>query len=287
MTSYKEEFREDADKSPKDLEHEIDETRARMEHTLDLLERKLSPSDMFEEAFRVVRRNSGTFAHNLSTEVQNKPLPALLAGVGLAWLMAGPDGPPVPRSSSTGRPGAFSRRAREMAQSAREGLHDLGDKAHEVGDRTSSMGDRARGRAEDVGDRFQDMSRRAGDSLSHAGERAQERAHQVREAARRGGQRAKEQYEHLLHDQPLLLGGLGLALGAAIGAMMPRTELEDRTMGEHSERMKREASEEARKVTEEAKASAERVAGAAQEQLSKEQQARSQEYGDRGHQQSS
>jgi ElaB/YqjD/DUF883 family membrane-anchored ribosome-binding protein len=283
MTSLKEEFREDADKSPKDLEHEIDETRARMEHTLDLLERKLSPSDMFEEAFRVVRRNSGAFASNLSTEVQNKPLPALLAGIGLAWLMAGPDGPPMPRSDgSSRRPGAFARRAREMAQSARESLHDLGDRAHHAGDRASEFSDRAQGRAHEMSDRFQDMGRRAGDAMSHAGERA----HQVREAARRGSQRAKEQYEHLLHEQPLLLGGLGLALGAAIGAMVPRTEVEDQAMGEYSDRMKREASEEARKISREAKASAERVAGAAQEQLSKEQQARSKER-DQGHQQPS
>jgi hypothetical protein len=268
--SLKEDYRDDIEKSPKELEREIDETRLRMERTLDMLERKLSPSDMFEEAFRVVRRNGGAFASNLSAEVQNKPLPALLAGVGLAWLMTGSDSPPQYRSGS----GLGSR----FGQRAREGAHDASERAHQMGDRAHEMGDRFQQRAHDMGERFQDMGRRAGDAASRAGEGMHERAERLRHAAQRGGQRAREEYQHLLQEQPLLLGGLGLALGAALGAMVPRTETEDRLMGEHSDRAKEEVKDKAQRASQEARESAERVAGAAQEQMSRERQERSREH---------
>ena len=35
-----------------------------------------------------------------------------------------------------------------------------------------------------------------------------------------------------MHEQPLLLGALGLAAGALIGALLPTTEAEDRLLGD-------------------------------------------------------
>jgi hypothetical protein len=35
-----------------------------------------------------------------------------------------------------------------------------------------------------------------------------------------------------MRDQPLVAGGLGLLIGAALGAMLPTSEAEDRLMGE-------------------------------------------------------
>jgi len=42
-------------------------------------------------------------------------------------------------------------------------------------------------------------------------------------------------------DQPLMLVGFGLALGAAIGAAFPATELENRVMGDTADELKHEA----------------------------------------------
>jgi hypothetical protein len=39
-------------------------------------------------------------------------------------------------------------------------------------------------------------------------------------------------------DQPLVLAGLGVALGAAVGAAFPSTETEDQLMGESSDELK-------------------------------------------------
>jgi ElaB/YqjD/DUF883 family membrane-anchored ribosome-binding protein len=264
MSSMTDNFRDDIQKSPDELEREIDDTRAHIEYTLDLLERKLSPSDMIEEAMRIARRNGGAFASNLATEIRNKPFPTLLAGIGLAWLM-----------SSSGRPsyrgdggaGDMAREARERAQDlgarAREGAHDIGERAHEMGERVQEMG------------------RRAGDAASEAGHGIQDAAHQVGDAARRGARRAADEYQHLLREQPLLLGILGLGIGAALGSVLPRTDIEDEVMGEHSDQLKRKAEEEGKKASRQVRDSAERVAGAAHEQLAREKQAHSKQ-GDGG-----
>ena len=41
----------------------------------------------------------------------------------------------------------------------------------------------------------------------------------------------REGFNSLLSEQPLLLGALGIAVGAAIGAALPPTEQEDRLFG--------------------------------------------------------
>jgi hypothetical protein len=45
----------------------------------------------------------------------------------------------------------------------------------------------------------------------------------------------------VLEREPLVIGALGVAVGAAIGAMLPRTEIEDRYMGDASRRVKDDA----------------------------------------------
>jgi hypothetical protein len=60
-----------------------------------------------------------------------------------------------------------------------------------------------------------------------------------------------------MQDEPLVVAGLGIALGALVGALLPPTELENRTMGETSDRLKREAREAAREQWERGKEIAE------------------------------
>ena len=43
---------------------------------------------------------------------------------------------------------------------------------------------------------------------------------------------ARERFNTLLEEQPLILGAVGLAVGAMIGAAFPSTEQEDRLVGE-------------------------------------------------------
>jgi hypothetical protein len=254
MSRVQEQFREDSNKAPKDLEHEIDGIRNHMEHTLDLLERKLSPGDIIDSVLNMVRGNGGGFAQNLTTQVQNNPLPTLLTSVGLVWLMSASDRPP-PRGNGFGddqahrtMQGAMGS-ARNAARRVQEGGHDLGERAHELGERVSGA------------------ASQAGHSMHAMADSMRDSAHRAGESARRGVRRMEGQYEHLLEEQPLLLGALGFALGAALGAMVPRTEVEDELMGEYSDRVKHEVADEGREQYQRARDTAERVAGAVQREV--------------------
>jgi len=55
------------------------------------------------------------------------------------------------------------------------------------------------------------------------------------------GERARRSVSGVLETEPLVLGALGLAVGAAIGAMLPASEAEDRLLGEQSDRVRDEA----------------------------------------------
>jgi hypothetical protein len=78
--------------------------------------------------------------------------------------------------------------------------------------------------------------------------------------------RAKETYNYLRTEQPLILGLLGFALGAAFGAGMPPTRQEDALMGE----MRDEYVQRAREAGEELLEQGKRVATAAGEAVTEQ-----------------
>jgi ElaB/YqjD/DUF883 family membrane-anchored ribosome-binding protein len=65
------------------------------------------------------------------------------------------------------------------------------------------------------------------DKASEAAHSAAESMHSMRERARGG-------VDYLVHEQPLALGAIGLAIGAVLGAAAPKTRQEERLMGEAS-----------------------------------------------------
>jgi uncharacterized protein YjbJ (UPF0337 family) len=57
------------------------------------------------------------------------------------------------------------------------------------------------------------------------------------EDAYRLGNRTGRRIAEAVESQPLVLGAFGLALGAAVGALLPASEAEDRLMGESRDRV--------------------------------------------------
>jgi vacuolar-type H+-ATPase subunit H len=64
---------------------------------------------------------------------------------------------------------------------------------------------------------------------------------------------------HMLEDQPLVMGALAFAAGAALGAAVPHTRQEDELMGEMADKVKRQAGEVASDLYEQGKETAEEV----------------------------
>lgn len=66
---------------------------------------------------------------------------------------------------------------------------------------------------------------------------ARDKAGNARDFTRRKAHDARVGFEHMLEDNPVALGALGVAAGALLGAALPSTESEDRWMGEMRDRV--------------------------------------------------
>jgi ElaB/YqjD/DUF883 family membrane-anchored ribosome-binding protein len=82
-----------------------------------------------------------------------------------------------------------------------------------------------------IGTDIDSMSERAGDALHSMRDRADGTMSSMADATRERWNRARSGLEYLVNDHPLVLGAIGLAIGAALGASAPRTRQEERLLG--------------------------------------------------------
>ena len=73
--------------------------------------------------------------------------------------------------------------------------------------------------------------------VSETGEQLWQGARDAGDRASYYGRRVRRGFFDTLHEQPLVLGALGLAAGAAIGAALPATEKEDEWLGDSRDRL--------------------------------------------------
>ena len=70
------------------MEREVQQSRADVEETLEAIQERLSPGQMFEQVVDYMRSSNGSdFLRNLGTVVRDNPVPVALVGTGLVWLM--------------------------------------------------------------------------------------------------------------------------------------------------------------------------------------------------------
>jgi ElaB/YqjD/DUF883 family membrane-anchored ribosome-binding protein len=190
--------------------------------------------------------------------------------------------------------------AHDMKDRVSGAAHDMKDRvsgaAHEFGEKASETGRSLKDKASDVGHR---LSERASEWTGRAGEMthdARERMHATTDGARARigelGHRSQQRYArardsvgHVLEEQPLVLGAIGVAIGAMLGAALPATRREDEWMGHTRDDLVEGAMDTAREQVDHLKDSAQRVAHAAEqevERVSEEASARARTQGN-GH----
>lgn len=75
---------------PEALARDVAEERARVDATLDEIQRRLTPGQLFDEVLRHGRSTGTDFAANLGRTLSANPIPTALVGVGLLWLLLAP-----------------------------------------------------------------------------------------------------------------------------------------------------------------------------------------------------
>jgi ElaB/YqjD/DUF883 family membrane-anchored ribosome-binding protein len=114
---------------------------------------------------------------------------------------------------------------------------------------------------------FSDSADTVGLAASSLMERTNEMARRTGRAASHTASRTGSGIGQLAREQPLLVAGVGFALGVALGALLPLTRTENEMLGEQAERLKDSARDMASEGYEKVKSVAQRTYEAATETL--------------------
>jgi hypothetical protein len=143
-----------------------------------------------------------------------------------------------------------------------------------VKDAAATVGDAVSGAASSVGQTASDLTARLSQGLEGLSEEARakvlaarRRAHDARVASASAMRRGTTAATNLFEDQPLVVGALAVAIGAAVGGALPHSRIEDETLGDSSDRLFAEAQALFRAEKEKAMATVRSVAADVKEEI--------------------
>jgi ElaB/YqjD/DUF883 family membrane-anchored ribosome-binding protein len=208
-------MKDNGGRRPEQILTEIHRTRDELEKTLIAIEHRLTPGQLVDHGIDYLRHSGANeFVQNLGGAAKQNPLPVALVGIGLAWLMA------------LGRQPAQNYGSSMSSSRLQEGV--------------TSVRDKASGAMQSASETLASTKERVSGTVSSMRQRASD----VTDTARQQWERARGGLDYLVHEQPLALGAIGLAIGAVLGAAAPRTRVEEQVMG----RASRNLSEKARQM---------------------------------------
>src|SRR5690349_5763541 len=73
------------------IEADLNESRSRLNDTLQAMGAKLSPGQMLDEVLGLAQGQAGHFAGKIGRQVRDNPLPTLLIGAGVGLLLLNKD----------------------------------------------------------------------------------------------------------------------------------------------------------------------------------------------------
>jgi ElaB/YqjD/DUF883 family membrane-anchored ribosome-binding protein len=277
-----------------EIERELDDTRSRLDATIDALQQKLAPGSMVEEAVTYFKEGGGVeFTQNLGRSVRENPIPVALIGIGVGWLVlngsrrgdhghgdwrdrswadegrfggANRDvygrglrntGMGYPRETSIHQPMPYEAAARDdtaiRAHEAGSALHRYPDEAESAfQERVHEARGAVLGLTRRAGEAADSFKQRVEEAMHAAGERVGSMMQSVADMAGsvvdRGQAASRDMYGYgssaasgvrdmgsrsvdFVQERPLLLGALGLAVGAVIGMLVPSSRYERRMAG--------------------------------------------------------
>ena len=236
------------------LRAEIEQTRAGMGETIDEIQQRLSPENIKEQVMEQVgeavqsakdsvreatigrvekvMENVGESMGRAGTAItetgssivdtiRQNPLPAALIGLGVGMLFMNRNRgrADYPRASYSGEgsgygtgPGEYDYNASAASRYvARSQARPVTERAGEV-----------------IGGAVSGVRETAASAVSQTREQVSRLGDQVQHGARRAG----DQFQTQLRENPLAVGAVALALGAAVGLAVPSTRVENEYMGE-------------------------------------------------------
>jgi ElaB/YqjD/DUF883 family membrane-anchored ribosome-binding protein len=261
------------------IERKLEQDREHLRETLGALEDKMSPGRLLDEAMAHFNTGPKAFASDLTGQIRDNPMPALLTSVGLAWLM-------MSNGKSTGSGGDASDRTSDGAGYAPPVFaaedyydweaHDRVQQAEWACVRLESETDEAHARrldqaratalglpqnsgedhgsfstrVRDAADKVKQKGASARDKLRNTAASAKHGAGSAASSAKSGMQSAASSAMHLHESNPIATAAIGVALGALLGAAVPLSRKEEAVLGDVADKGLAEGAEMSRKATE-------------------------------------
>jgi hypothetical protein len=225
------------DKSAAELEVDAQAARARVAETADSIRSRMSPGQLIDEFTGLFTGGDGATAlNNLKGQIRDNPLPMALVGTGLAWLMMGGNRPadtnPVATARDFGSPGRAPRP--RSAPHSQSNWNDRDDSDDEAGTGVLDSVKSATAGAADAAAQAMDSARA---TVSDTTDDIRNKAEEYTAAAGDLAQQARQSVQDVFQREPLVMAALGLAVGTAIGAMLPSTAIEDEQFGRYRDKL--------------------------------------------------
>ena len=266
---------------PEETEHmraQIEETRNQMGETIDAIQERLSFANISEQVSETVSNAIETakdtayeatigkavnFMKDVGDEVTNSgafktmksnPFPLALIGIGAGLLVYQGMSRKTSYRRDNGRSygkqlyggkdqgtgsSAFDSAGRSIGGAATRAFDGISDKASAALGTVSSAAETA----------YEGVAGTLSDAYTGAGELA----HRAYDRAGEYGTIAHEKYDEYLEENPLALGAIAVAVGAAVGFAIPSTRYEGKLMGEARENLVQRAQDAAGTLVDKAK----------------------------------
>jgi hypothetical protein len=266
--------KEDTEPSLRELERAAERNRTELKDTVDLLQARISPTALKHHVQDYVRNKktnllqsieqkardnplqavafAGAAAYPLWSIVSRIPVPVLLIGAGLALTR-----------SSSGRhdegdgEGLASAAQDSLGRATDAARQKIGEVSESVVGRAERGMESARRAAQRVSEYGTQASKTAEDIAAHISAKASESADTLREMSsdaagragdmlrpdqiKRAGMQASDWLDDTVTRHPLIVGAVGLAVGALIASALPSTPQEDELLGKAADSLKRRA----------------------------------------------
>jgi len=220
-----------------------------------------------EQMARTVGDTTEDARYGLVETIKQNPIPAALAGIGLAWLfMNRQSAPPRPERrgyreyrdypdrdyarsgyyredrdrhgytygayGNTPAYGAGYDQGRDDSGVLDQTRNKVGQMANQAGDAMGRLAEQSGEVVGRAGEAIGNTAGQVGDTASALATQAQETAGQLAHQAQYRARRVEDQLSRTMQDNPLAVGAVAMALGTAIGLAVPQTQKEHELFGQ-------------------------------------------------------
>ena len=169
--------------------------------------------------------SSSSLVDGLNDAIRENPLAASLLGAGVFWMLFGSKVPSI----ASAVPSAAKSVGDSVTSAAQKMFDVAGETVSEVAERAGDTAQRASNAVSETVARAMPVAEV--DALKGAGNDALRSGVAI---SQRSVTDAKQRLSDSLERQPLLLGALGLVIGAGLASAFPATDMERDTLGSHA-----------------------------------------------------